>query len=80
MDYLLYFFAGLLIAGIDTYHIKNVGSRNAVHAATSSFIAIVVSMYVVFDIITNLHGLYGIIVYAFGDWIGVYSMTKSKRV
>lgn len=73
MNYLLYFFAGLIVATIGTYHIKNVSRGNRLRSALSSSVSLFVFFGVIVDVTSNMNGMYGILAYVVGDFIGVYA-------
>lgn len=81
MEYILYFLAGLLQDFLFTVSLRYVSKEKAVHASTTAFFDNLVSVGVLYSIISRLEGertIIAIIVYSFGIAVGTFLAMKFK--
>ena len=79
--YILYFLSGVLQDILFTLNVRYVAKERVLPAVISSFMTVMVSMLVLYNIITGLNresGIVAIAVYAFGIAVGTFVAMKFK--
>ena len=79
--YLVYFLAGVLQDTLFTLNVRYVAREKIFPAVLTSFLTVVVSMLVLYNIITRLddeRGITAIIIYAAGIALGTFLAMKLK--
>ena len=77
----IYFFAGIIQDFLFTLNVKYVAKGKIIPAVFSSFATVVVSMIVLYNIITQLdteRSIFAIIIYAVGIAVGTFFAMKFK--
>lgn len=81
MLYIIYFLAGVLQDVFFTLNVRYVAKEKVFLAVLTSFLTVVVSMFVLYNIITQLsdqRGIVAIIIYAAGISLGTFLAMKLK--
>ena len=76
--YIIYFFAGILNNILFTLHIRFIDHDKSLRASAAAFGVSVLSLTVLFSILTQVEGLRGIIWYGFGVAVGTFVAMKLR--
>jgi len=79
--YIIYFFVGILQDFLLTLNWRYVAKEKAVKASIFSFLTVVISMIVLYDILTRLSdskSIIAIIIYGLGIGLGTFLAMKMK--
>jgi uncharacterized protein YebE (UPF0316 family) len=80
--YLIYFGAGILQDIVITFYYRFVAAQKAFLSATFSFITTLISLTILYEVLTNLtpqSGIWLIISYALGNGVGAYLAVKFSK-